>query len=138
MIACLFLGDSTALGAAVAYHAIVGRSCLVSASEGRSPSDIARAPLPKGQIGTAMIGSGSNNPASPALASILLTTRQRITANKVIWILPYDRRAAYEVRRIAISFGDYAIDLAELPTRDGLHPTTYGGIAIALQRWRIR
>lgn len=131
---CLFLGDSTGVGAGVAYNATAAQPCPVIAREGASPQAIARSAIPAGPIGTAVIGSGSNDPASPSLASILAATRARVSAQCVVWLLPYDRRAAYQVRRVAASFGDMVLDLAQLPTRDQLHPTTYAGIAIALHR----
>ncbi len=78
--------------------------------------------------------------------SNLYATRQRITAQRVIWLLPYNRAAAYQVLRVAVAFGDFKLDLAELPglplprhpERGLIHPQTYVGIATALRRWPIQ
>ena len=135
MIACAFIGDSTAYGPALVYNRGAAEPCQIIAREGASPVAIARSAIPGAAIGAAVIGSGSNAPASPLLASNLYQTRRRVAARRVLWLLPYDRRAAYTVRNVAVAFGDYVLDLAELPTRDGVHPLTYAGIATALRRW---
>jgi hypothetical protein len=137
-LACLFVGDSTALGAAQAYNRTAAAPCTVQVRVGAGPTEAARWPLPAAPIGTAIVGLGSNDPASPVLADDLARLRHRLVATRVIWLLPYDRRAAITVERVAISFGDYVIDLAELPSRDRLHPVTYGGVATALSRWPIQ
>lgn len=135
MIPCAFIGDSTAYGPALIYNRGAAERCLIVAREGASPQHIARSAIPAEAIGAAVIGTGSNDPASPSLASNLYQTRRRIAARRVLWLLPYDRRAAYTVRTVAVAFGDYVLDLSELPTRDGVHPLTYAGIATALRRW---
>lgn len=138
VLACLFVGDSTALGAAEAYNRTAPVPCTVQVRVGAGPTEAARWPLPAASIGTAIVGLGSNNPTSPALAADLVRLRQRLAATRVIWLLPYDRRAAGTIERVAIAYGDYVMDLAELPSRDRLHPLTYGGVATALMRWPIQ
>ena len=145
-IPCIFIGDSTANGAAMAYNASAARPCLVVARDGASPSAIAQSEIPGGAIGTAVIGAGTNDPLSPSLVSNLYATRRRISAQRVIWLLPYNRAAAYQVLRVAVAFGDFKLDLAELPglplprriERGLVHPKTYTGIATALRRWPIQ
>lgn len=43
-----------------------------------------------------------------------------------------------QVEAVATSCGDYVLDLAELPTRDRIHPATYAGIATALRRLGVQ
>ncbi len=78
-IPCIFIGDSTANGAAMAYNASAARPCLVVARDGASPSAIAQSEIPGGAIGTAVIGAGTNDPLSPSLVSNLYATRRRIS-----------------------------------------------------------
>lgn len=135
-LACLFMGDSTAEGAALAFNRISFSPCPILARVGAGSAEIARwtAPAP---VGTVVLGIGSNDPVSPVLARDLARTRAKLHAARVIWILPYHRGAAATVERVATTFGDYVIDLAELPSGDRLHPRSYHGLAIALQRWSV-
>jgi len=136
-LACLFVGDSTAVGTAEAFNRTASTRCAVLARVGASPAEMSRWAAPAVPIGTAVVAAGSNSPASPSLAADLSLIRRHLHAQRVIWLLPYDRGAAVTVERVAQSFGDFVLDLAELPTGDRLHPHTYEGIAIALRRWRI-
>lgn len=136
-LACLFLGDSTAVGTARAFNRTARAPCAVIARVGARADEMARWTAPAVPVGTAVVAAGSNGPASPALAADLSRIRGRLRAGRVIWLLPYDRSAAVTVERVAKTFGDYVLDLAELPSRDLLHPRSYEGVAIALQRWRI-
>lgn len=138
VLACLFLGDSTALGAAQAYNRGAPTPCTVQARVGAGSAEVAGWQTPAVPIGTAVLGIGSNDPASPALGGNLARARRRLHASRIIWLLPYDRGAAATVERVATLFGDYVLDLAELPSRDRLHPRTYRGLAIALRRWPIQ
>ncbi|WP_454888828.1 hypothetical protein [Sphingobium indicum] len=136
-LACLFFGDSTAVGTAAAFNRSARTRCAVQARVGASPAEMSRWAAPTVPIGTAVVAAGSNSPASPSLAADLARLRGHLHARRVIWLLPYDRSAAATVEHVAQSFGDYVLDLAELPSADRLHPHTYTGIATALQRWRI-
>ena len=51
----------------------------------------------------------------------------------MIWVLPYERRAAYVVSRVAFGFNDALIDLAMYPSADGVHPRNYVAVANAIQ-----
>jgi hypothetical protein len=136
-LACLFFGDSTAVGTAQAYNRTAPAPCAVIARVGARAEEMARWAAPSVPIGTAVVAAGSNGSASPTLAADLSRVRGKLRAGHVIWLLPYDRSAAITVERVAKTFGDYVLDLADLPSRDHLHPRTYEGVAIALQRWRI-
>jgi len=134
---CLFLGDSTAKGVALAYNRHAPSPCSIIARVGAGSAEISGW-SPPAQVRMAILGIGSNNPTSPGLAADLRRTRANLHAERVIWMLPYHRRAAATVRRVAIIFGDYVIDLADLPSNDSLHPRNYAGIARALQHWPLR
>lgn len=136
-LACLFFGDSTAVGTAQAFNRAAATPCAVIARTGARPEDMARWAAPAVPIGTAVVAAGSNSPASPSLAADLSRIRSGLRARRVIWLLPYDRGAAAIVERVAMSHRDYVLDLAELPSGDRLHPHSYAGIATALRRWRI-
>jgi len=136
-LACLFIGDSTAVGTAQAFNRTARAPCAVIARVGARADEMGRWATLAVPIGTAVVAAGSNGPASPSLAADLSRIRGKLRARRVIWLLPYDRGAAVTVERVAKTYGDYVLDLAELPSGDRLHPRTYQGIAIALQRWRI-
>lgn len=79
-----------------------------------------------------VLSSGSNDAGVPGLAARLSALRGGIVARQVLWILPYDRGAAATVHATAVANGDRWIDLAPLPTRDGIHPRSYAAVARAL------
>lgn len=133
-LACLFIGDSTAQGAAQAFNRIARLPCPVVARIGAGAAEVASWQLPNGPARFVIIGAGSNDPTAPGLRRDLWARRQTIQGARVVWLLPYHRGAAATVESVATSWGDYVLDLAELPSRDQLHPTTYQGIATALRR----
>ncbi|MDR6790142.1 hypothetical protein J2Y58_003522 [Sphingomonas sp. BE138] len=131
---CLILGDSTAIGTASAL-ATQGIRCEVHARVGAGSGEIARDPRPRPPAPSALIALGSNDPLNPALARNLTMLRSRTTAFRVTWLAPYDARAARVVATVARAFGDSVIQLAAIPSADGVHPTSYRMIAAAL-RWK--
>jgi len=133
-LACLFLGDSTAQGAAQAFNRVAPVPCPVVARVGAGSAEVASWPVPDAPVRFVIIGAGSNDPTAPGLRRDLWARRRTVQAARVVWLLPYDRGAAATVESVATSWGDYVLDLAELPSRDRLHPTTYAGIATALRR----
>jgi hypothetical protein len=137
VLACAFLGDSTALGAAQAFNRATPSPCAVMARVGAGVAEVARLAASAVPVGTAVVAASSNDPASPSLAADLIRLRTNLRAGRVLWILPYDRGAAATAERVATAYGDHVMDLAELPTRDHLHSLTYAGLAIALRRWRL-
>lgn len=138
MILCLMLGDSLAQFTAQAVRAAQGPACRVIARQGAGSREIALWSLPPVAASFVVLSAGTNDPRNPALARNLASIRARITGKRVAWLLPYDRQAAMIVHRVAVSFGDSEMDLAAYPTRDGIHPQSYAGVAGALARWGIR
>lgn len=131
MLECLIIGDSIAQGAAAALRAALFDRCAIVARQGISSQEVARI-IPPEAFNTAAISAGSNDAEAPALAARLDQLRARISARYIVWIMPYHRRAAQIVRATAARYGDNVIDLAELPTRDRLHPVSYQGLGVAL------
>ncbi|MFS0737199.1 hypothetical protein ABC347_09130 [Sphingomonas sp. 1P06PA] len=134
MPACLFIGDSIAYGAGQAVNASGLARCAVVARVGAAAPAIARQAQGVGPVTMAVISAGSNGPTDPALLRGLATVRRSLRARYVLWVLPYNRKAAYEVTRVAFSFGDDIVDLANTPTADGVHPRSYQAVA----RWLLR
>jgi hypothetical protein len=142
MFACLFFGDSLALGTGMAVNALLPRACEIRAAEGASSMAMMRwTPSPR-RYGTTILSVGSNDDIGPATPPRLrLRAVERITnlrshppSHRYIWLLPYDRSRAALVRRIAATFGDEILDLARFPSRDGIHPASYRTVAGALLR----
>uniref|UniRef100_UPI0037049A9F hypothetical protein n=1 Tax=Sphingomonas panni TaxID=237612 RepID=UPI0037049A9F len=130
---CLILGDSTAIGTAQALAA-QGIRCEVHARVGAGSAEIERRVSGASPATVALIALGSNDAASPALATNLVVIRRKTTAVRVAWLAPYDLRAASIVTSIAARFGDMVIPLRAQPSRDGIHPVSYRPVATSL-RW---
>ena len=131
---CLIIGDSTALGTANALAA-QGIRCAVHARVGAPSGDSVktfRSPVGAGRV---LIALGSNDPTNARLARNLMVIRQRSMGSQVTWLAPYHASAARIVTDIARSFGDPVIELASVPSRDGVHPQNYRTVAAVLQ-WR--
>lgn len=133
MFACLLLGDSIAADTAAAFRAALQERCAIVAHKGASTPEIT-AMAPIAPFYTAVVSAGSNDAASADLGSRLDRLRVSVLARYVLWILPYDRRAARFVRSTAVRYGDNVMDLAVLATRDRIHPASYAGLAYALRR----
>ena len=133
MLACLFIGDSIAVDTAARLHAALQDRCAIVARKGASTSGITEM-VPAATFYTAVVSSGSNDAGSIDLAKRLNRLRLSLSARYVLWILPYDRRAAQFVRWTAARHGDNVVDLAGLATRDRIHPSSYVGLAYALRR----
>ena len=148
MFACLFFGDSLSLGTAAAVNARLTRPCEVRAVSGAASNAMLRWTLDARSYDTAILSIGSNDDIG-VLASIrgkpqastaagrkrsrfyarIGILRQNLPSRRVIWILPYNRARAAIVSSIAMRFGDEVLDIAQFPTRDGLHPATYSSVA---------
>ncbi|WP_242187193.1 hypothetical protein [Sphingomonas sp. CARO-RG-8B-R24-01] len=135
MLGCLLLGDSIADGTALALRAIAGDRCAIVAKRGAATDWIASA-NPKGQYDTVVLSSGSNDAEVPGLEERLIGLRAGIVARQVVWLLPYNRRAAELVRRVAVTHCDRWVDLIGVPTTDGVHPRSYLPVALAAE-WFI-
>ncbi|SEJ80342.1 hypothetical protein SAMN05518849_11414 [Sphingobium sp. AP50] len=129
--ACLFLGDSIDVGAAAYVRARHGLSCDVVARVGASARTATSWSFPLRHYDTAIISLGSNDPDNPRLAEQITRIRASLSVGRVIWLLPYHRRAAAVVAQVALRFRDDRLDLASVPTADGLHPD-YSRLADAL------
>jgi len=112
---CVIIGDSIAKGMGQ-----LSQNCATHAKEGATSSYIRRF---KQQGNVTIISAGSNDPNSAELPENLRKIRQRISGH-VVWILPYNRKAATQVRKAAKP-GDVLVDLKYCPTRDRVHPTSY-------------
>ena len=119
---CVTIGDSIALGIGRATH------CYRMAAIGRTAFDQAALIKPI-SIDTAIISLGTNRPTDPNLNVDLVYVRTNVKANKVVWIIPYNKDAAKIVRSVAASFGDKYVELSAFPTNDDIHPQKYGAVA---------
>lgn len=119
---CIAVGDSIAVGIGQAAH------CTINAKVGVSSSYIADHTISSNKS-VAVISAGSNDPTNPRLRTNLDRIRYKITSKSVIWILPYNRKAAAVVKAVAVQHGDGYIDLYAFKTRDGVHPSSYGSVA---------
>lgn len=119
---CVTIGDSIAVGIGRASH------CYQMAAIGRTAYDQAALIKPI-NIDTAIISLGTNRPTDPNLNVDLVYVRTNVKANKVVWIIPYNKDAAKIVRSVAASFGDKYVELSAFPTSDDLHPNKYGAVA---------
>lgn len=115
---CLAVGDSIAVGVGQAAK------CVVNAKVGASSSYIANHVVST-QKNITIISAGSNDPNNPNLISNLEKIRKKIKSPTVVWILPYNRKAAAIVKKVANRYGDRYIDLVSVKTRDGVHPSSY-------------
>lgn len=142
MFACLLFGDSLALGAGAAVNTDLAHPCDVQAATGAGSRAIARWVLPPRRYDTVILSLGSNDDLGEAkaatrravISAAMASVRARMPGARVIWLLPYDRRRAYVVRSVAMTFGDEVLDLARFPSRDRLHPIDYRALARALLR----
>lgn len=66
-LACLFIDDSTAQGAAQAFNRIARLPCPVVARIGAGSAEVASWQLPNGPARFVVIGAGSNDPTTPGL-----------------------------------------------------------------------
>ncbi len=123
---CVAVGDSIAVGVGQAAH------CSINAKVGASSSYIANHVVASNKS-VAIVSAGSNDPTNPHLRSNLIKIRSKLNSDRVVWILPYDRRAAKIVRSVAITFGDGYIDLSGFDTRDRVHPSSYSAVAKNIQ-----
>ena len=121
MMTCAIPGDSIAVGTASQAPA-----CRVSAQVGISSRSYARERVEQVTADTVVISLGANNhPSGIGAPEAMETVRSRITARRVVWLLPScgARASAIEVAR---RHGDETIDAAPLAGADGIHPTASG------------
>jgi hypothetical protein len=121
MFDCVAVGDSIAVGVGHAMH------CTINAKVGASSSYIANHTIASSKD-VAVISAGSNDPDNPKLSNNLKTIRSKLKTGRVIWILPYNRKAAAVVLSVAKLYGDSYIDLGEFKTKDSVHPQNYKAV----------
>lgn len=119
---CVAVGDSIAVGIGQAMH------CSINAKVGAGSSYIAGHTVTTSK-NVAVISVGSNDPNNPNLRNNLDKIRSKISSKRIVWILPYNRKAASVVKAIAVQHGDAYIDLKGFSTRDGVHPRSYSSVA---------
>lgn len=122
---CVAIGDSIAVGIGSAEH------CVINAKVGAPSSYIANHVMSTDKK-IAVISAGSNDPTNPRLLNNLQVIRAKVKAQRVVWILPYNRKAAGVVKAIAVQHGDAYIDLKGFKTRDGVHPSSYSSVAMRI------
>lgn len=120
---CVTIGDSIAVGLGRATH------CYQMAAIGRTAFDQAAIIKPI-NIDTAIISLGTNRPTDPNLKVDIEYVRSKVTAKKVVWIIPYNEHAAKIVRSVATKFGDKYVELSAFPTSDDRHPHMYKPVAV--------
>ncbi len=133
MTDCLLMGDSIAVGLFGALRAgglLCALGARIGATSGELPSQIMHA----GFHPLVILSAGTNDAAGAPLEANLFAARRALSGARVIWVLPYKRRAAYAVTQVAFRFGDDLVDLAAFPTRDRIHPSDYHTVADALPR----
>lgn len=128
LASCLLAGDSIAKG--IGPHL---PECVVTAKTG-TPTSMMPAMIPNREWDSAILSAGSNDARAPDLVVRMVRLRKTVRARHVVWILPYDRRAASVVSVVARHNHDLVIDLARFPSKDGIHPSDYGAIATSLRR----
>lgn len=134
LASCLILGDSHADGTAAAVRAALGNRCTVVARAGIGSAAILDR-TPAGSYGSAVISAGANDAGNPHLADNLNAIRGKLQVGKVVWLLPYDRRATAAIESVAKRWGDLVIDLAwARARRDGIHCQSYSWVARSIAR----
>jgi lysophospholipase L1-like esterase len=133
MADCLLLGDSIALGLAVALKA-GGIACDVAARVGARSAELPRQIAAMGARPVVVLSTGTNDAPNADLEANLIGARMALGRARIVWILPYRRQSAYAITRIAFRFGDDLIDIAALPSRDHIHPASYRALADMVRR----
>jgi len=57
-----------------------------------------------------------------------------VKGTRIVWIYPYNRRAARTVARKAFNYNDRVVDVAAFASADGIHPASY----LQLARFLVR
>jgi hypothetical protein len=119
---CALIGDSLAMPAGLGSRF---PQCEVRAHKGWPSRSIVK--LAGGSFTWAVISAGSNDPGNPDLRANLETIRSRIHADRFVWVVPCDARAAWTVVAVAGFHGDGMASFA--PRGDGVHPRSYEALA---------
>jgi hypothetical protein len=130
LVACVFLGDSIAVG--------IGQfrpECQTVAKVGITSGRYIQAMLVHQSAEVAVISLGVNDDPSMPTAENLRTVRAEVAARQVVWIVPNVRDYARDaIRQVAAEHGDQTLDLRRyeaLIAPDHIHPTGTGYLLIA-------
>lgn len=115
---CIALGDSIAVG--ISQHSHCRKAAIVGV-----PSSKIISMAKNVSADVVVISAGSNDPNNPKLKTNLIDVRRNIKSNKIIWIVPYNERAARIVREVATIYGDGYISLTNHASSDRIHPKNY-------------
>lgn len=121
-MACVTIGDSIAIGLAQAMR------CMDFAKVGRTARQQA-AIMTRIGADRVVISLGSNDADDAFLVRDLRTVRNGITSGDVVWIVPYNLRAAELVRHVAREHGDRMVELGDHVSQDRVHPYSYQEVA---------
>lgn len=124
MIDCLGLGDSIAVGIAAAIP-----GCLAEARVGIGSPAYAAIYAHHVSAELAIISLGSNDGGADTSAA-MDEARSRVTAARVVWILPSTGSRAAAIA-VAARYNDETVDVRPLVGRDRVHPRPGGYRVIA-------
>lgn len=124
VIGCMTLGDSIAVGIAAAIP-----GCHAKARVGISSPAYAAIHVRDVSAELAVISLGSNDGGADT-SDAMDEARSRITAARVVWILPSTGSRA-SAMAVAARYGDRTLDVRPLVGRDGVHPRPGGYREIA-------
>jgi lysophospholipase L1-like esterase len=126
MSLCYIIGDSLAVGVGQQLH-----QCHTEARIGITAQRFNTVYGNNIVSSNVLISLGSNG-SSVNLAQELIWLRDRIQAQRVVWLLSANNRsAAIIAREIASSYNDEIIDAIDYVRRDGVHPSSRGYASIA-------
>jgi len=134
MLECLILGDSLAVGVGQ-----VRTECVTRAKSGINSYDYVNRHIlhtqGSTQARTVIISLGSNDTKNINTFEELDTLRQLVTADRVYWILPANKKDKQEaVWAVANKYHDAVINTRNHDiSPDGVHPTSKGYKSIANQ-----
>lgn len=104
LASCSYVGDSNAVGLQQ-----VDPTCAIN----RTPRDETEYTVV------------SIDPRAPNTYAAAASVRRSIRSRVIVWILPYDRKAAADIKKFAFNMQDDYIDLYKYPSRDQAHPANY-------------
>ena len=136
MLDCLILGDSIAQGISQSRPECMAIVQKGVTSQGFKYEAINRPSFINKSWNTIVISLGTNDYRWDVTETYLRMLRERITADRVLWILPQAKfsRARNAVLMVADAHGDQTIEVPEkLLSKDKIHPTATGYKQLAEQ-----
>jgi lysophospholipase L1-like esterase len=136
MIDCMIIGDSIAVGTAAFKH-----ECVADYAKGGINTHQWNSLFKDANLSASMmiISLGTNDHQYVNTRRELMVMRERVTANKVFWVLPYGnnpksgvsiKEIQDAVKEIAIIHGDTILPIKRVQA-DGIHPSWAGYKEIA-------